>query len=141
MKHRMHIPLTTTPPDAGSLLIFLYFLTVVLLVLFGWLENAQAFLTKGPVSLDEIRQGELLVPGMQPGQYNRAPRLSMTVDISISGIVARTSVKQRFQNRSADWVEALYVFPLPEGPCNAVKAPDANVRSTLLSASIRSSPI
>ena len=38
----------------------------------------------------------------------------MDVDITVTGIIARTTVKQHFTNDSPDWVEALYVFPLPD---------------------------
>ncbi|NQV87584.1 MAG: marine proteobacterial sortase target protein, partial [Woeseiaceae bacterium] len=33
---------------------------------------------------------------------------------NISGLVARVSVRQEFRNTSADWVEGIYVFPLPD---------------------------
>jgi Ca-activated chloride channel family protein len=32
----------------------------------------------------------------------------------VSGVVARARVAQRFHNPSAEWIEAVYVFPLPE---------------------------
>ena len=45
-----------------------------------------------------------LVPG---------PILSTDIEIRVSGPIARVSVRQRFQNPSREWVEGLYVFPLP----------------------------
>jgi Ca-activated chloride channel family protein len=47
-------------------------------------------------------------------QYQQATQLKTEVDIDVVGIVARVSVKQRFRNQSADWVEGIYVFPLPD---------------------------
>jgi Ca-activated chloride channel family protein len=44
-----------------------------------------------------------------------APALETHIDITVTGIIARTRVTQRFYNSSADWVEGVYVFPLPEG--------------------------
>ena len=43
-----------------------------------------------------------------------APTLSTDVDIRITGLIARTRVTQRFGNPTSDWVEGIYVFPLPE---------------------------
>jgi Ca-activated chloride channel family protein len=46
--------------------------------------------------------------GMVPG-----PLLGTEVEISVSGPIARVRVRQRFQNPSREWVEGIYVFPLP----------------------------
>jgi Ca-activated chloride channel family protein len=43
-----------------------------------------------------------------------APLLLTDVRISISGMVARATVRQRFHNPTATWQEGVYVFPLPE---------------------------
>jgi Ca-activated chloride channel family protein len=48
------------------------------------------------------------------GGLHEAPALSTDVDIQIAGIIARTRVVQRFSNPTTDWVEGVYVFPLPE---------------------------
>jgi len=40
---------------------------------------------------------------------------STEVEIEITGLLARTTVTQRFTNHTAGWVEGRYVFPLPEG--------------------------
>src|SRR5687767_159306 len=43
-----------------------------------------------------------------------APLLATDVRIDVAGIVARTTVTQRFINPGADWREGVYIFPLPE---------------------------
>ncbi len=43
-----------------------------------------------------------------------APLLATDIRITITGNIARTRVRQLFVNPSADWVEGVYVFPLPE---------------------------
>lgn len=49
------------------------------------------------------------------GQVIRhVPRLTTDVQIKVSGMLARVHVKQRFLNPSPEWVEAVYVFPLPQ---------------------------
>ena len=47
---------------------------------------------------------DALVPG---------PILASDIEIRVSGPIARVSVRQRFQNPSREWVEGLYIFPLP----------------------------
>jgi Ca-activated chloride channel family protein len=49
-----------------------------------------------------------------PGSFRQATRLSTDVSIDVTGIVAAVSVAQRFRNDSDDWVEGVYVFPLPD---------------------------
>ena len=44
-----------------------------------------------------------------------APLLETDVAIEVAGLIARTRVTQRFTNPTGDWVEGIYVFPLPEG--------------------------
>jgi len=43
-----------------------------------------------------------------------APLLHTRVTITISGIIARTTVSQQFSNPSDQWAEGVYVFPLPD---------------------------
>ncbi len=70
----------------------------------------------GPtLKLAEAKGGGLLLKTGQPGLYVRAPELEARVHITVRGVVARTRVLQRFTNPSDEWVEAVYVFPLPEG--------------------------
>ena len=58
---------------------------------------AGSFLVKGPV-----------------GSFVEAPRIDTAVDISVSGIAARVTLRQRFGNESAEWIEGTYAFPLPD---------------------------
>jgi len=60
----------------------------------------------------EMQSGSLLLK-MEAG-YTVATRINTAVDIRISGPVARTIVSQEFRNDGAEWVEGVYVFPLPD---------------------------
>jgi Ca-activated chloride channel family protein len=60
----------------------------------------------------EMQSGSLLLR-MENG-YSTATLLDTTVNMNISGLVARVSVRQEFRNTSQDWVEGIYVFPLPD---------------------------
>jgi len=62
----------------------------------------------------EQTSGSFLMRVRPGGEYQRSPVLSTDVKIVVSGVVARATVSQQFRNDSADWVEGVYVFPLPE---------------------------
>lgn len=47
-------------------------------------------------------------------QHLLSPIIKTKVDIKITGIIARTKLTQTFKNAGKDWVNGLYVFPLPE---------------------------
>ncbi|NCO18448.1 MAG: marine proteobacterial sortase target protein [Gammaproteobacteria bacterium] len=48
------------------------------------------------------------------GLVSEALALSGRVEIHVSAMLARTTVTQRFENKSGDWAEGSYLFPLPE---------------------------
>jgi Ca-activated chloride channel family protein len=63
-------------------------------------------------ALGDMQTGSLL---MRMGQgYVPATLLNTDVSISVSGLVARVSVMQEFRNSGSEWVEGVYVFPLPD---------------------------
>jgi len=66
------------------------------------------------ISLHEAETGSLLIESVQPGQYHLAPTIDTDVNMDISGLVARVQVTQHFTNPSSEWVNGIYVFPLPE---------------------------
>ena len=65
----------------------------------------------GPTSGD-MQTGTLLMR-MSQG-YETATLLDTDVSIHINGLVARVSAMQEFRNTSNEWVEGVYVFPLPD---------------------------
>ena len=60
----------------------------------------------------ELQAGGLLMR-MESG-YVTATLLNTDVDIEVHGLVARVSVQQEFRNEGSEWVEGVYVFPLPD---------------------------
>ncbi|MDT8282654.1 MAG: marine proteobacterial sortase target protein, partial [Gammaproteobacteria bacterium] len=46
--------------------------------------------------------------------YIEALQMQTDVDYTITGAIARATVKQQFKNSSEFWAEGIYVFPLPE---------------------------
>ncbi len=103
--------------DPGSILLIVYIGAILFFLLLGGFSRAEAkdnSFDLQKMNLDEVQQGELLLAQDQATTYLRASLLSQQVDISISGMVADVSLTQRFQNDTDQWLEAVYVFPLPE---------------------------
>ena len=83
-------------------------LTVLLLAAFS------SALAETPAETPAEPQSGRLLWQMQQG-YTTATLLNTEVDLQISGLLARVSVRQEFHNDGPDWVEGIYVFPLPDG--------------------------
>ncbi len=66
------------------------------------------------VTPNEVGAGSLLLQTNEDGKYIEAPRLATDVDLDVNGPTARAVLTQAFENTTGKWVEALYVFPLPE---------------------------
>src|SRR5215204_1424744 len=66
------------------------------------------------VSPSEMRAGSLLLKATEDGRFVEAPRLGTDVDMVVSGPTARARVTQIFHNPTDGWVEAVYVYPLPD---------------------------
>jgi len=62
----------------------------------------------------DVKQGSLLLKTDKAGAYLPAPALETDVHLRVTGLVARARVQQKFRNDSRQWVEGIYVFPLPE---------------------------
>lgn len=66
------------------------------------------------VTPNDMQSGSLLLQSGKDGPYVEAPRIATDANIDVSGPTARVRLTQAFENPTDDWVEALYVFPLPE---------------------------
>jgi Ca-activated chloride channel homolog len=64
-------------------------------------------------SPSDARTGSLLL--REGEHYVEAPRVATDIDITISGATSRARVTQIFDNPTNNWVEAIYVNPLPDG--------------------------
>lgn len=78
---------------------------------------AMAAFTAPPLSADTIRPSAMQSGGLllrtQDG-YRTAALLNTEVDFAVSGLVSRAIVRQEFRNDGSEWVEGVYVFPLPD---------------------------
>lgn len=87
------------------------------------------------LGLSEVGSGSLLFKTAAPGRFLAAPTQETEVRISVRGFVAETVVKQRFYNPGDDWLEGVYVFPLPTRA--AVHAMQLVVGDTIIVGQIR----
>ena len=58
--------------------------------------------------------GTLMLHGIKATTAMPAVRLGTDMDVTVSGSVARVRVTQVFRNTSDQWMEAVYLYPLPE---------------------------
>ncbi len=67
-----------------------------------------------PARLSEIGRPSLLFRAHEADRLAFAPVVTTEVRITVGGLLARARVSQTFRNPNDDWVEGVYVFPLPE---------------------------
>ena len=70
--------------------------------------------TVTPVTPHNVQMGSLLLRLDVDRGYVPAPTVETKVRIKVTGLIGRTRVVQTFRNPSSEWVEGVYVFPLPE---------------------------
>jgi Ca-activated chloride channel family protein len=87
-------------------------LSLILLVILPHSAVAQLDSGNTDVMPGQMQSGSLLLR-MKSG-YVVATRMNTDIDARVSGLVARVSVRQSFRNDGPDWVEGIYVFPLPD---------------------------
>jgi len=84
---------------------------VGLLVMLLSTQNIQA--NDCSVVNESATSGQLML--MQTsGSCSLSPQLDLDVEIVVTGTIARVKLEQHFRNPGQDWVEGIYVFPLPE---------------------------
>ena len=105
--------------DPGIFLIAAFLVTSFIFVVLSIMFPAQAESSMLPqnethMKPSGVREGSLLFKSVKSGQYVSAPQLSTDVKIEITGMVAYARVIQEFENPGDEWLEGVYVFPLPE---------------------------
>ena len=92
-----------------------FFISFLLLVLPAMTPpNTHAEQSKNTISPHDVTQGTLLFSKSDQSSLSPAPTLHTEVHITITGLIARTTVRQEFENPGTNWAEGIYVFPLPE---------------------------
>lgn len=85
-----------------------------MIVLLLTLRSAQAAELGPAMSPGAAREGTLLLR-TPAGELRAAPAVSTDVAMKVTGLVARVRVAQAFTNPTGEWLDGVYVFPLPEG--------------------------
>ena len=65
---------------------------------------------------DDVRRGSLLFRVADTDDLRLAPLVATEVSFEVGGIIARGTIRQTFANPTDQWLEGIYVFPLP-GKC------------------------
>ena len=102
---------------AGILILFLANLVAIAAFLATTVRGAaEGAATTAPVFVKpgDMRSGALLLRS-ENDRFVAAPLVATDVDLVVSGPTARARVSQIFHNPTDGWVEAVYVYPLPEG--------------------------
>jgi len=94
------------------------------LVSLGWLmvvlfiSTANAAIETGDrineIEIHQVKNGSLLFKSEISNRYQLAAILETEVKIEVTGMIARTKLRQLFKNDRDRWLEGIYVFPLPE---------------------------
>ncbi|KPK00031.1 MAG: hypothetical protein AMJ60_02945 [Desulfobacterales bacterium SG8_35] len=105
--------------DPGILLLAAGLVAAIALVVISLMfpaEAASSMLPRGEsyIKPSQVREGSLLFKSVSSGKYVLAPQLATDVKIVITGMVAYARVIQEFENPRDEWLEGIYVFPLPE---------------------------
>ena len=111
---RSHMILEDVSRQKSRSFWFYFIWTTILLSLLGsailasQAANAQVIRTP-----NDAESGQLLFKDETKG-YSQAVHLDTDIDVEISGMISHVKYRQRFRNDSANWQEAVYVFPLSE---------------------------
>ncbi|MBL1261068.1 MAG: marine proteobacterial sortase target protein [Thiotrichaceae bacterium] len=88
------------------------------LIVFLFISSANAAVEHGDslneIEIHQVKSGLLLFKSEAGSRYQLAATLETDVKIEVTGMIARTRLKQTFKNDSGRWLEGVYVFPLPE---------------------------
>ncbi|HKA74080.1 MAG TPA: marine proteobacterial sortase target protein [Xanthobacteraceae bacterium] len=105
---------TSSPPRWWSALFFILSAFAAFLASTGVVRAAAAG-AAAFVTPSDMRSGSLLLRSTEDGRFVEAPRLGTDIDVTVNGPTARARVTQIFHNPTDGWVEAVYVYPLPDG--------------------------
>lgn len=97
----------------GRWLLLLVVALVVVVAAKGALANTTQAAGGAPVTLDQVGSGDLLFSSAGQEDYRPAVHLRSRATIAVRGMLAEVELEQAFENASATWQEAIYVFPLP----------------------------
>lgn len=78
------------------------------------MSSVQMATATSAIEMEQVNQGTLFYKAAHDGQLRSAPMLNTAIEMRVTGFINRAHLTQTFHNGSNDWVEGIYVFPLPE---------------------------
>ncbi len=107
---------------SGSLILRMLSIAIVLITTQSGFSPAQAAAASNidrtaTKEIQDVTNGTLLLRTAEPGKFVPAPVLKTDIHITVTGIIARATVRQEVINpcREQDgWSEGIHIFPLPE---------------------------
>ncbi len=110
-----HAPPRQIPRVERALKIMVAIVMAIAAFFVSWQTRGEAqTLSPSQISPSQMKTGSLLIRSGDDSYYVEAPRLGADYDLTVSGPTIRGRVTQIFRNDTKDWVEAVYVYPLPE---------------------------
>ncbi|MBN2136068.1 MAG: marine proteobacterial sortase target protein [Acidobacteria bacterium] len=92
----------------------LLILSVIILMGIHKVDRTENIYASTEVRISDVESPTLLYKTDKPGLYKKAVALQTDVDLKVTGMVLRGTVTQTYSNETDGWLEAVYVFPLPE---------------------------
>ncbi|WP_271439231.1 marine proteobacterial sortase target protein [Pontixanthobacter luteolus] len=90
----------------------------ILALIFAAFQTASVFAAggrgAGEMASDQRGAGRLMLHGKGVADELPAMQLGTDIQVKVSGPVARVTVTQAFRNTSDGWMEATYLYPLPD---------------------------
>ncbi len=87
---------------------------IVLIVFVFFMSYVQMATAGASVEMKQVSQGTLFYKSAHDNKIRTAPMLKTDIEMRVTGFINRARISQTFHNGSDDWVEGIYVFPLPE---------------------------
>ena len=112
--HTSSVIYFVSPPLCGSRAAFFSLLILICALFNSSSAQEETYLSQETITINQAESGSLLIESSQAGQYHLAPTIDTDVEMDISGMIARVNVTQHFTNPSSEWVNGVYVFPLPQ---------------------------
>ena len=103
-----------SPPFSGFRAAFFILLGLAYITFNPLTAKAETNELLETITIDQVESGSLLIESNHANQYHPSPTVETEVEIEINGMIAKVNVTQHFNNPSTQWVNGIYVFPLPE---------------------------
>ena len=96
-----------------TLILWLGYLTLGTAMVVSFVAQANSSQYQQSIDYHAIESGSLFIKNKHG--FKNSVATDSSYSIEVTGLMARVTLNQSFSNRSNDWVEAIYAFPLANG--------------------------